>query len=333
MTRAVPALSRGLDILELFLERETLSAADVTDRLGLPRTTAHELLSTLVGRSYLVPVATQPTRYRLGVRLFQLGGQFAAQVDLVREAQLVAEGVAAQCDETVHVAVLEGTDVYYEVERIGPQVGAQPYGISDKPPAQQRGLPAAQQVARRRSRPHLGRTDVTCPLVLYIAKVDSTHPVRMVSAVGRRLPAHCTAVGKVLLAALPPEAFAARFTSGSVLPSMTSRSITSVARLHDHLADVSASGLAYDDCESNEAVCCVAAPVRDHTGAVVAAMSISVPTVRWNRHRKREWSGLVRRSAGTLSERLGHRGAPANGPGEAEDRTVVDSPDEALEPT
>lgn len=253
MTRAVPAVSRALDILELFFERESFSAADITDRLGLPRTTVHELLSTLVGRSYLVPLATQPTRYRLGVRLFQLGGQFAEHVDLAREGQAAAEQVAARCDETVHVAVLEGTDVYY------------------------------------------------------LAKVDSTHPVRMVSAVGRRLPAHCTAVGKVLLAALSPEDLASRVGSRDDLPRLTPRSITSVARLLEHLDTVRASGLAYDDCESNDAVRCVAAPVRDQGGSVVAAMSISVPTLRWNSTRKREWSSLVREGAHMLSERLGHR--------------------------
>jgi IclR family KDG regulon transcriptional repressor len=253
MTRAVPAVSRALDILELFFERETLSASEITDLLGLPRTTAHELVATLVSRSYLVAVAAQPTRYRLGVRLFQLGGQFAEHLDLTREGQIVAERVATECDETVHVAVLEGTEVYY------------------------------------------------------VAKVDSTHPVRMVSAVGRRLPAHCTAVGKILLAALPPDALAARFPSRGKLTAMTPRSITSAARLRDHLADVRARGLAYDDCESNDAVRCVAAPVRDNAGTVVAAMSISVPTMRWNGERRREWSDLVQRGAETLSERLGHR--------------------------
>lgn len=258
MTRAVPAVSRALDILELFFERETISAPEITERLGLPRTTVHELVSTLVARSYLVAEAGQPTRYRLGVRLFQLGGQFAEHVDLAREGQSVAQDVAAECDETVHVAVLEDTDVYY------------------------------------------------------VAKVDSTHPVRMVSAVGRRLPAHCTAVGKVLLAALPTDALASRYGGGGgKLAAMTPRSITSLSRLRSQLDDVRAGGLAYDDCESNDAVCCVAAPVRDHADTVVAAMSISVPSLRWNRSSQREWSNLVRQGAEDLSQRLGHRAGSA----------------------
>src|SRR3954469_7882234 len=111
MGRTVPALSRGLDILELFLSGETLSAPQITERLGLPRTTVHELITTLTERTYLIGVPGQPTRYRLGMRLFQLGSVFADQLDLSQEALQVAREVAAACDETVHVAVLDGTEV------------------------------------------------------------------------------------------------------------------------------------------------------------------------------------------------------------------------------
>jgi DNA-binding IclR family transcriptional regulator len=263
MARAVPAVSRTLDILELFLDRATLSAPEISEHLALPRTTVHELVTTLVDRSYLVAVPGRPTRYRLGLRLFQLGGLFAESLDLTREARAVAEQVAGECDETVHVAVLDGTDV------------------------------------------------------VYVAKADSTHPVRMVSAVGRRLPAHCTAVGKTLLAALPPATVDDRYAGTGALAGLTPNSITSRARLRDHLAEVRSRGLAYDDCESNDDVRCVAAPVRDHRGVVVAALSISVPTLRWNDERKREWGELVRRSADRLSGLLGHRPAATAGAVEA----------------
>ncbi|GIH22321.1 transcriptional regulator [Acrocarpospora phusangensis] len=253
MGRTVPAVSRALDILELFLGGETLSAPQIAERLGLPRTTVHELVTTLTERSYLIGVPGQPTRYRLGMRLFQLGNVFADQLDLSQEALLVAREVAAACDETVHVAVLDGTDV------------------------------------------------------VYITKVDSTHPVRMVSAVGRRLPAHCTGVGKMLLAGLTPEAFEARFPADRTLSAMTPDSITSPARLWSHLTEIRARGLSYDNCESNESVCCVAAPVYDQTGTMVAAMSVSVPILRWDSARREEWGELVARGAHTLSDRLGHR--------------------------
>ncbi|GAA3888090.1 IclR family transcriptional regulator [Streptomyces sedi] len=254
MGRRVPAVSRALDILELFLEGDgTLSAPEITRRLQLPRTTVHELVTTLAARSYLVPVVEQPGRYRLGVRTYQLGSRYAEQLDLAAEGQQVARSVAETCGETVHVAVLEGTDV------------------------------------------------------IYIAKVDSTHAVRMVSAAGRRLPAHCTAVGKMLLASLGPDELDERLPDGE-LPAMTANSITDVAALRAALAEIAARGVATESQESNADVTCVAAPVRDRSGRVVAALSVSVPMIRWSEARQRELTELARQGAGRLSERLGHHG-------------------------
>jgi DNA-binding IclR family transcriptional regulator len=74
---------------------------------------------------------------------------------------------------------------------------------------------------------------------------------------------------------------------------------------------VRAQGIAYDNCESNAAVNCAAAPVYDSGGAMVAAMSISVPTFRWNDEVREAWSKLVRDGAAKLSQRLGY--TPARG--------------------
>jgi len=257
MSRSVPSVNRALDILELFISHPVLSAPQITDLLRLPRTTVHELLATLVERGYLDAVVGAPTNYRLGLRTFQLGSQFADRLDLVREAQEAAQRVAQACDETVHVAVLDGADV------------------------------------------------------VYIAKVDSTLPVRMVSAVGRRLPAHCTAVGKVLLSGLSAEALDARYPPGGALVVMTPNSISSLSQLRSQLDRVRRDLVAYDDCESNDAVHCVAAPVYDHTGRMAAAISISVPATRWQAERAATLSTLVRAGAGDLSRRLGHPGGAA----------------------
>lgn len=253
MARAVPAVSRALDILELFLRQETATATEIVSALSLPRTTVHELVGTLVDHSFLAVSEGRPTRYRLGARVFQLGGQFAMHLDLAREAQAVAAQIAAACDETVHVAVLDGAEV------------------------------------------------------VYLAKVDSTRAVRMVSAVGQRLPAHCTAVGKVLLSGLAADTLADRYPVGRPLPAMTTRSITSLPRLQSELAAIRRRSLGYDSCESNESVHCIAAPVRDHSDEIIAAVSISVPSPRWNDASRRTWSELITQGAATLSARLGHR--------------------------
>jgi DNA-binding IclR family transcriptional regulator len=77
-------------------------------------------------------------------------------------------------------------------------------------------------------------------------------------------------------------------------------------QLRQELADIRARGLAFDDCESNVAVRCVAAPVFDHRGEMVAALSISVPTIRMDDGRRVELAALVRGGATDLSRRLGH---------------------------
>src|SRR3954469_3189792 len=255
MPRVVPAVIRALDILELFLDRPQLSAREVAERLDLPRTTVHELLVTLVDRTYLISVPGQPVQYRLGMPLFQLGAAFANRLDLVREAQGVARDVAAACDEAVHVAVLDGADV------------------------------------------------------VYLVKVDSTHPVRMVSGVGLRLPAHCTAVGKVLLASLDPRSLDA-ILAQDPLPGMTPASITAPDLLRAHLDEVRADGLAVDIGESDSAMRCVAAAIRDHSGATIAAMSVSAPIIRWTAQAQVEWADLVREGAATLSARMGYSAQP-----------------------
>lgn len=154
--------------------------------------------------------------------------------------------------------------------------------------------------------------------VVYLAKVDTIHAVRMVSAVGRRLPAHCTGVGKALLSGLPDEEVARRFGGEDAsLPAMTPNSITTVTALREALAEVRLRGYSVDDCESNRDVRCVAAPVHDHRGTVVAGMSISVPISRT----ADDWPGglvqLVRDGARELSHRLGMEEGAARAAGGA----------------
>lgn len=142
---------------------------------------------------------------------------------------------------------------------------------------------------RSLARPHLaelGRsTEHTVHLatyeddqVLYIDKVDSKHPVRMYSRIGKRAPVHCTAVGKVLVAEWSSrhrEELAARLA----FPALTPRTITSAAEFLAELDDVRARGYAVDRGEHEDTIHCVAAPVRDSRGDVCAALSVSAPEV------------------------------------------------------
>ncbi|MFC6017894.1 IclR family transcriptional regulator [Plantactinospora solaniradicis] len=122
---------------------------------------------------------------------------------------------------------------------------------------------------------HLGRLDG--PHVVYLAKRESVHPLRLYSAIGRHLPAHATALGKVLLAERPDEAVD-RLLSWP-LPALTRHTVTDPELLHAELATIRARGYAVDREENTEGIVCFAMAVPLHSPAV-DAISLSVPAAR-----------------------------------------------------
>jgi DNA-binding IclR family transcriptional regulator len=118
--------------------------------------------------------------------------------------------------------------------------------------------------------------------VIYLDKYDSRHAIRMYSRVGLSMPLHATAIAKVLLADLP-EPRRRRVAAEIEYTRFTEHTITGPAELLDELSRVAERGYALDDAEHETFIRCVAAPVRDATGQVVAAVSISVPEVLLNR--------------------------------------------------
>lgn len=116
--------------------------------------------------------------------------------------------------------------------------------------------------------------------VVFIARFESTQRLRMSEAVGSRCPAHCTALGKAILAALSEEEFRGAFGTVDSLKPMTPNSITSKERLWDHLQKVRQDGVAFDFEENVIGGVCIGTGVRNHTGKVIAGLSISLPTQR-----------------------------------------------------
>ena len=147
--------------------------------------------------------------------------------------------------------------------------------------------PALQDLATRCGESaHLGTLDD-----FEVVHLDGIQPEQLLLSglrVGARLPLHCSAVGKVLLAYAPPETreqFDRQVVAGGQLPARTDATISDRDKFFDHIGAVAAQGFALDLEECEVGLCCAAAPIHDATGRVVAALSVSGPSLRLSRER------------------------------------------------
>jgi IclR family transcriptional regulator, KDG regulon repressor len=248
----VKSASRAIDVLELLVENpDGLTQLEIAAKLGLAKSSAHGLLTTLVGRNVLrLTQDGRRTVYRLGHRIFEIGQAYAQTTNLVTDGQQGVQALSIACGETAHLAVLDGS------------------------------------------------------FVVYLAKHEGVHPVRMVSAVGKRFSAHGTGVGKVLLAGLSDAEVRRRFGADGAMPRLTAHTVVDIEQLLDDLDRIRATGVATEREESTDGVGCAAAPVYDATG-MVAGISVSIPVGRFPPEREADFAAQVCDAAATLSVRLG----------------------------
>ncbi|NKC33425.1 IclR family transcriptional regulator [Falsiroseomonas selenitidurans] len=244
------SFAKGLALLRaLALSPQPRGVSELAREQGLTKSNAFRLLQTLVAAGFVRRHAAGS--YEAGLLLWELGAAVAGRLDLRRIAAPHLAGLAQATEESVHLSVLEGTEV------------------------------------------------------LYLDKVEGPHPVRAYSRIGGRAPAHGVATGKALLAWRDPAPAPA---SPPPLERFTPQTITDPAALAAALAQVRAEGWAMNQGEWREGVAGLAAPIRDATGAVVAAIGISGPAERLRPRRMRAMAPLVVQAAAAISRQLG---APA----------------------
>jgi DNA-binding IclR family transcriptional regulator len=145
--------------------------------------------------------------------------------------------------------------------------------------------------------------------IVAIAKVESRSALHIRSATGYRTPAYSTAVGKALLAGLTCEELRV-YLAKTPLVAFTQSTITSAMRLRTELRAITDQGYSVDHEEREEGVRCVAAPVRDHSGRTIAAISILAPSIRLtSSKRAAEVIRMTIEAAAALSSRLGYQGS------------------------
>ncbi len=155
---------------------------------------------------------------------------------------------------------------------------------------------------------HLGVLNREQAEVVYVDKRESNHTIRMISAVGKMVPVHCTALGKAMLAFLPEKARRALINSQE-LKAATEHTITDPAALEQELAEIRKRCYALDIEEHEDDICCVGAPVFDHAGQVVAAISVTMPAFRTDKKQLHALGAVVRQAADDLTRKLGYPGA------------------------
>ena len=169
---------------------------------------------------------------------------------------------------------------------------------------------AGREVARSVARAtdatvHIGRLEGSD--IIYLVKEDFGQHIRMGSAVGRRMPAYATGLGKAILGSLP-EAELDAYLASTPLVALTPGTLATPEALRADLRTVAEQGVAYDREESSPDVCCVASAVRDDTGRVVAGLSVSTLATRMTPETQSRLADAAREGATALSALLGYAG-------------------------
>jgi IclR family KDG regulon transcriptional repressor len=245
------SVASSIRLLKAFSEEQVeIGISDLAKRLGVAKSTVHRLAVTLVADGMLEQ-NPDTGKYRLGLSLFRLGSLVRRRMNVSNEARPLLRELREKINETVHLAVLDGTEI------------------------------------------------------MYVFNLESTQSIRMRSDVGVRKPAYCTAEGQAILAYQPPEVIELVVREG--LAARTPQTITDPLALKKVLEGVRSRGCAIEDEESELGMRCIAAPLRNDAGEVVAAIGVAGPISRLSKKALTTFVPHVIETAAAISARLGHR--------------------------
>ncbi len=245
------ALCRGLDILDCFsLQNRELSLTDIVQRTGLNKTTVKRILYNLTSRNYLLQ-DPQTRKYRLGMRLFEMGGIVYNSFSLRKSA-----------DPHLHK-------------------------LRDKT-----GLTTFLGIAVENQ-------------LVFVEKLGGKGAIQVSSGIGWHCNLHFGMLGMVLMAYLP-ESRVNDILSQHPLEAHTPFSITDQHAFDLRLAEIRNQGFIVEREEAYEGLLGIAAPVRDYSRNVIAAVGISVPMSRnYGRKEINQLVEVVKSAADTISSDLG----------------------------
>src|SRR3954462_1236114 len=256
MERLIQSIERAADILELFLtSHPEQSIKEISDKLNLSKSTVHGIIKTLEHRGYLEQNSDN-LKYRLGIKLFELGNYVGKNLDIGRVARPIIKDLVEELNETVHLVTLQRDEL------------------------------------------------------IYIEKVEGPSALTIYSHIGKRAPFHCTGVGKVILAQLS-EKEVDRILSSVSLEAFTEFTMTNIEEIKSILPTIREQGYAFDDEEIELGLKCIAAPIFNHQGNVIASISCAAPKMRLDEERLPKVIEGIKRVSAEISRQLGYKGKHA----------------------
>jgi IclR family transcriptional regulator, acetate operon repressor len=220
----IGSVDSALQLLKIFSAQKAVRIADASREIGVARSTAHRMVQQLQYRGF-VSQDPETRMYVAGPELVRMALSVVRQLDLRTIAMPVMQRLEHSLGETVHVAELRGSDIFF------------------------------------------------------LHSVESARSVRVGARTGMTMPAHGTAVGKVLLADLDPDQLRVALPTAR-LKALTPRTLTSRKDLEKELATVRERGYATNFGESESDVHSIAVPIRDSSGRVRAGLAIAAPPAR-----------------------------------------------------
>ena len=211
-------VDRALTLLELLSHKpDGLRATDLASEMQLNKVTIHRLVNTLAKHGF-IEKANDGIHWQLGLKLIALSSMRLNSLELKTEAQPYLRRLVQQCEQPVHLAIRDDTEI------------------------------------------------------VYIEKIETVQTMRMYSQIGKRSPVYSTALGKALLTGLSELELSALLSKLSMQP-ITPGTLTSVEALSEEVKKATSAGYAFDIEENEAGVFCIAAPVYDYRGHVIAAIS------------------------------------------------------------
>jgi DNA-binding IclR family transcriptional regulator len=221
MSEMIRAVERALEVLLCFTNQTPeLTMSQISERIGINKSTVHRLLSTLEGKRF---VERDPSTgvYRPGLRLLQMASLAMEQNNLRRLAVPYLQRLRDQFNENVNLAVLDGADV------------------------------------------------------VYLDVIEGSQRVKLAAVPGQRLPAFCTASGKVLLAFLPENVVKSILEHG--MPKYTQSTVISPDGFLNNIGEIRKRGFAISEQEFEDGINAIAAPICQQP---IASISIAGPAYR-----------------------------------------------------